>query len=54
MFEAIKKYNNKILSEKDEEELHSLLKDLPEDIEVKIWYWYKHIRIALIRDGYLL
>lgn len=54
MYEAIKKYNNKILSKTDEENLESLLKDLPKDIDVKIWQWYKHTRIALIKDGYLV
>ena len=51
MFDAIKKYNNRILSKKDKEELNSLIKDLPDDVEVKIWSWYKHTRIVLIRDG---
>lgn len=54
MYEAIKKYNNKILSKKDMEELNSLLKDLPKDVEVKTWQWYKHTRIALIKNGYLV
>lgn len=52
MYEAIKKYNNRILSKKDKEELDGLIKDLPNDVEVRIWQWYKHTRITLIKDGY--
>lgn len=51
MFEAVKKYDNRILSKKDKEELNSLIKDLPKDVEVKTWLWYKHTRIAIIKDG---
>lgn len=54
MFEEIKKYNNKILTKKDKEHLDSLIKDLPKDVQVKQWNWYKHNRIALIKDGYLI
>lgn len=54
MFEEIKKYNNKILTKKDKEHLGKLIKDLPEDVQVKQWNWYKHTRIALIKDGYLI
>lgn len=52
MFDEIKKYNNKILNKKQEEELNGFLNDLPPNIEVKLWKWYKHTRISLIKDGY--
>lgn len=52
MFDAIKKYNNRVLDKKEKKELNALLKDLPPEIEVKIWNWHKHTRIALIKDGY--
>ena len=52
MFEEIKKFNNTILSKKDIEELNASIKMLPPNIEVVIWQWYKHTRIALIKDGY--
>lgn len=54
MFEEIKKYNNRILTKKEKEHLDSLIKDLPKDVQVKQWNWYRHTRIALIKNGYLV
>lgn len=54
MYEEIKKYDNRILNKKDKKHLGSLIKDLPEYVEVKQWNWYKHTRIALIKDGHLI
>ena len=52
MFEDVKKFNNRILNNKEIKELNASIKMLPPDVEVVTWQWYKHTRIALIKDGY--
>lgn len=52
MFEDVKKFNNRILNKKEIKELNASIKMLPPDVEVVMWQWYKHTRIALIKDGY--
>ena len=47
----IKSYNGRLITNERLEDLDLLSDELGDDYEVKIWFFNKHLRVAVLKDG---
>lgn len=54
IIEELKSYNNRLSTPERLEDIEILASQLSEEYTVKTWFFNKHLRVAVLKDGVLL